>query len=52
MTLDELIDALEELRTQAPAAGLAVVNGVDEDAICYEHGEVWIGYVDDEEDTP
>ena len=52
MTLDELIEALQALRAQHPAAGLATVNGsVSLDAICYDRGEVWLDYDDDDEDA-
>jgi len=49
MTLNDLIEALEELRKKYPAAGLAYVNGdVDLEAIRYELGEVWLDEGEDE----
>jgi hypothetical protein len=47
MTLDQLIEQLQELRRQYPAAGNAIVFGSDgvleSDEIEYEHGDVSVG---------
>ena len=45
MTLDELIERLQQLRRDCPAAGTAHITcgGDPEGPIVYDHGEVWIG---------
>ena len=51
MTLDDLIEALQELRAKHPAAGLAHVNGdVDLDSIRYEFGEVHLVEFDEDDE--
>lgn len=43
MTLDDLIEALTELRTRIPSAGVATVVGLDSvDDISYEQGVVYV----------
>lgn len=52
MTLDELIEELQEIRRQIPASGSAYVAGV-RDEVKYTHGVVLVGVPiesDDEDD--
>ena len=53
MTLDELIEALEEIKAHHPSAGMAVVEGVTETPE-YNLGAVYLNdadlYADEDED--
>lgn len=49
MTLDDLIEVLQALRTQCPASGTAIVGAnIEPETIRYDRGMVWL--TDDEDD--